>query len=98
MGKIDFSFFPTLNIVVRNASFEIQNNNKISGTLDSIPIYPKLIQLFKRKIEIKEIVINSPRVTVEIKDSADTKKISEEVELSLLEIFEQHIMFLSFIA
>ncbi len=43
IGKIDFSFFPTLNIVVRNASFEIQNNNKISGTLDSISIYPKLI-------------------------------------------------------
>ena len=61
IGKIDFSFFPTLNIVVRNASFEIENNNKISGTLDSISIYPKLIQLINKKIEIKEIVINSPR-------------------------------------
>ena len=30
IDKIDFSFFPTLNIVVRNASFEFQNNNKIS--------------------------------------------------------------------
>ncbi len=30
IGKIDLSFFPTLNIVVRNASFEFQNNNKIS--------------------------------------------------------------------
>lgn len=91
IGKIDFSFFPTFNIVVRNASFEIQNNNKISGTLDSISIYPKLIRLIKRKIEIKEIIINSPRVTVEINDSADTKRIKEEVELSLLEIFEQNI-------
>ncbi len=91
VGKIDLSFFPTLNIVIRNASFEIQNNNKISGTLDSISIYPKLIQLINKKIEIKEIVINSPRVTVEIKDTADTKKIREEAGLSLLEIFEQNI-------
>ena len=91
IGKIDFSFFPTLNIVVRNASFEIQNNNKISGTLDSISIYPKLIQLINKKIEIKEIIIDSPRVTVEIKDSADTKKIREEAGLSLLEVFEQNI-------
>ncbi len=91
IGKIDFSFFPTLNIVVRNASFEIQNNNKISGTLDSISIYPKLIQLINKKIEINEIVINSPRITVEIKDSADTKKIEKEASLSLLEVFEQSI-------
>ena len=59
--KLIFLFFPTLNIVVRNASFEIENNNKISGTLDSISIYPKLIQLINKKIEINEIVINSPR-------------------------------------
>jgi len=98
IGKIDFSFFPTLNIVVRNASFEIQNNNKFSGTLDSISVYPKLIQLFKRKIEIKEIEINSPRVTVEIKDSTDTKIIREEVELSLLEIFEQNIKDFAFLS
>ena len=99
VGKIDLSFFPTLNIVVENVSYEIENNiNKYSGTLDSISIYPKLIQLIKRKIEIKEIVINSPRITVEIKDSADTKIIKEEVELSFLEVFEQHLKVFEFLA
>ena len=79
--KVDLSFFPLPHAVVEQASISIPD--KVSGTLESLAVYVKIMPLFKGKLQITEVQANSPLFKVKLPKKAAKKSEKEVPSLSL---------------
>jgi uncharacterized protein involved in outer membrane biogenesis len=62
LDRFDVSVFPIPHVVARRAKLSIPG--KVSGTVESLGVYPKLLPLLKGKLEITEIQIENPSFRV----------------------------------
>jgi hypothetical protein len=81
--KVDLSFFPLPHAVVQQASISIPD--KVSGTLESLAVYVKIIPLFKGELQITEVQVESPEFKVALPKKA-TKKPEKEIPEPSLDI------------
>ena len=79
--KVDLSFFPLPHAVVQQASISIPD--KVSGTLESLAVYVKIIPLVKGKLQITEVQVESPEFKVALPKKATKKPEKEIPPLSL---------------
>ena len=56
--RVNFNLFPQPNFAVHKASLSIPDN--VTGTLKILKIYPKIIPLFKGRIQLKKIHFEQP--------------------------------------
>jgi hypothetical protein len=78
--RVDLSFLPLPHAVIQRASISIPH--KVSGTLESLAVYVKIIPLFKGKLQITEVQVESPEFKVMLPKKAVKKPEKEVPSLS----------------
>jgi len=66
LERIDLSLFPRLHLTVHNSTV---SHELINGTIESLSITPELIPLLYGNIQGTDIVISSPDVSLDLKES-----------------------------
>ncbi len=80
--KIDLFYFPRPGVEVHQVALSI--DEKVTGTAKSVQVYPEFLALFKGKLRVSGIQIESPDVTIrfpteraEVKERADGTTLKE---------------------
>ena len=82
--KIDLFYFPRLGVEAQQVTVSI--DEKVSGTAKSVQVYPELSTLFKGKLRVARIQIESPDVTLRFPlERAEVKERPEGTALKELE-------------
>ena len=64
--RIDLHFFPRPSIILREASISVPE--KVSGTFDSLSIYPEITMLLRGKVRIARLILEGPEMQVSLPD------------------------------
>ena len=70
-GKVGLSFFPYPHAVIDQISLSIPG--KVSGSLDLLGVYLKLLPLLRGKIQIEEVELKSPEFKLTFPEKNDEK-------------------------
>ena len=84
--KIDLFYFPRPGVEVHQVALSIEE--KVTGTAKSVQVYPELLALFKGKLRVSGIQIESPDITIrfpmeraEVKERPDGTALKEFEEI-----------------
>ena len=86
--KLEFSLLPSPHLSVLNGTFQSEKNFKADFNFDSVEIYPKIISLLNRKIEIKDITLNKPNFIFELPEKKNETPENKTKKKSFLRNFE----------
>ena len=67
--RIDLSFFPRPSVMLRGGKIAIPE--KISGTFDSLSIYPEISTLLRGKVRIARLTLESPDMQASLPDDLE---------------------------
>ncbi|HXY55226.1 MAG TPA: AsmA-like C-terminal domain-containing protein [Nitrospirota bacterium] len=70
--RMDLSLFPSPHVVMYHPSFSIPA--AVSGTLESIRVYPRVFPLFQGKVLISKVQIQAPDIKVILPDGTGKEK------------------------
>ena len=62
--RIDLGFFPRPHIVISEVA--IKYTDKVSGTIDSLKVYPKILPLLTGDLQIGAVYSRSPEITIRL--------------------------------
>ncbi len=71
--RVDLGFFPRPHVVIAAVNFSMPDY--VSGTVDSLRIYPKILPLFTGEIQISAVHSRGPEITVRLPDAPADKNI-----------------------
>ena len=72
--RVNLSFFPRPHVVISAVNFTIPDH--IDGTVDSLKIYPKILPLFVGEIQIGDVLLRSPEITIRQSATTPDKSVS----------------------
>jgi len=74
--KIGLSFFPYPHAVINEVSLSIPG--KVSGSLDALTVYPKILPLFRGNLHLSEIQVERPDFRVNLPEKSEGSKKGKE--------------------
>ena len=83
--KIDLFYFPRPGVKAHQVTLSI--DEKVAGTAQSVQVYPELAALFKGKLRVARIQVESPDVAVRI--PTERAEVKERPEGTALKEFEE---------
>jgi len=82
--KIDLFYFPRPGVKAHQITFSV--DEKVAGTAQSVQVYPELAALFKGKLRVARVQVESPDVTIRFPiEPAEVKERPEGTVLKELE-------------
>ena len=78
IGNIDLTWLPRPAVVVRGASFAFGDN--ISGKIQSIEVYPSILELLMGRLEVSQAKVASPALAVHLPEPAKEPFNLDELE------------------
>jgi hypothetical protein len=72
--RVNLAFFPRPHVVISTVNFSMPDY--ISGTVDSLKIYPKILPLFTGEIQMSAVHARSPEITVRLPATPEHKSTS----------------------
>src|SRR5262245_39874473 len=76
--NIDLKWLPRPTVVVRGASFSF--DDKVSGKIESIEVYPSIRSLFTGQLDISRVAMASPALSVRVPEPGEEPFNFDEVE------------------
>ena len=70
--RVDLSFFPRPRVVIHHGNLSIPG--KVTGTLESLTIYPEILPLFRGKVQIAMLRVEAPDVKMKLPERLEENK------------------------
>ena len=81
---MEFSILPRFEITIKNVSYSLETDKRhYSGNLTSLGVYPVISELFRKRLEISEIRLESPKLNYGI----ELKSLKNGISLENLSIY-----------
>ncbi|MFC1822553.1 AsmA-like C-terminal domain-containing protein [Thermodesulfobacteriota bacterium] len=82
--EIDLSILPLPHVVIQKANLSVPG--KLSGTLESLKVYPKILPLLSAKVQISKVLVESPDFRLHL--PLGSKKDQKQDERTVPELLE----------
>jgi len=81
--QVDLSFFPRPRVAIQQGSLSIPG--KIDGTLESLTVYPEILPLFRGRVRVARLQVESPEIKMELpKREKEKEKRPEALSLETI--------------